>query len=140
MLIETVLTAILFMQVPSASPSGATLLGRVADGATPVAGAIVTISDRGFVKSVTTDGSGRFTLEPVPAGRYDFRMSAEGYAVFESTVVVRGGAHRNWISVTELVPADQQTVSVADLMRRPATTVVPKESRGQVVNGQQSLR
>src|SRR5260370_276159 len=69
MLIQSVLSVILAVSVSGVSPRGTKLLGRVSDGATPIAGAIVTISNRGFVKSTTTDGDGRFILEPVPSGR-----------------------------------------------------------------------
>jgi hypothetical protein len=97
--------------------------------------------NRGFVRSTITDGNGRFILEPVPSGRYDFRTSARGYAVLERPVVVRGGdSHRDWISVTALVPVDQQTVSVVELMRRRSPSVVPKGNRGQVANRQETLR
>jgi hypothetical protein len=140
MLIQTVLSAILAASLPGVNPGGTSLFGRVSDGATPIAGAIVTISSRGFVKSTLTDEGGRFTLQPVPAGRYDFRASAPRYAVFESHVIVHGGdSHRNWISVTDLVPVDQQTVSVADLMRHQQPAAVVKGVRGPATDGQ-SLR
>jgi hypothetical protein len=103
----------------SAGQAGSTLSGRVSDGSAPVAGAIVTVSSPGFLKSVTTDDSGRFSLEPVPPGRYEFRTSAHGYAVFECPVIVHSGySHRNWIDVKNLIPADRQTVSVLDLAAR----------------------
>ncbi len=141
MLIQTVLSAIIAMSVSGASPSGPTILGRVSDGTIPISGAIVTISNRGFVKSTTTDGNGRFILGPVPPGRYDFRMSAHDYAVFECPVSVRGGdSRKNWIGITDLVPVDQQTVSIVELMRRQPPKVVLKGNDGQVANGQQSLR
>jgi Carboxypeptidase regulatory-like domain len=139
MLIQTVLSAILAMSIPGGSLRGTALFGRISDGSTPVTGAIVTISNRGFVKSTTTDGNGRFILEAVPAGRYDFRTSALGYAVLECPVVVRGGdSHGNWIGVTALVPVDRQTVSVVELKRRQPPKVVPNGDRGQVANRQES--
>jgi Carboxypeptidase regulatory-like domain len=94
------------------------LSGEVSEHGAPVAGAIVTISNRGFAKSVATDAKGRFALEAVPPGRYEFRASAHGYAVFERGVVVRAEAHRNWIDVKDLVRVDQQSVSVADLANK----------------------
>ena len=112
---------ILAVAVPllSAGQAGSTLSGRVSDGSAPVAGAIVTVSNPGFLKSVTTDDSGRFSLEPVPPGRYEFRTSAHGYAVYECPVIVHSdGARRNWIEVKSLIPAGQQTVSVLDLAAR----------------------
>jgi hypothetical protein len=141
MLIQTVLSAMLAMSVSGVNLPGPVLVGRISDGGIPVSGAIVTISNREFVKSTTTDGNGRFMLQPVPSGRYDFRTSAQGFAVFERPVVVHGGdPHRNRVDVTALVPADQQTVSVVELMRRQPSTVVLKGDHGQVTNGQQSLR
>jgi hypothetical protein len=140
MLIQTVLSAILAASLPGVNPGGTSLLGRVSDGATPIAGAIVTISSRDFVKSTITDENGRFTLQPVPAGRYDFRTSAQRYAVFESHVIVHGGdSHRNWIRVTDLIPVDQQTVSVADLIRHQQPAAIVKGVRGPAADGQ-SLR
>src|ERR1017187_3657997 len=113
MLIQTFLSAVLAMSVSGVGPRETALIGRIADGTSPVSGAIVTISNRGFVKSMTTDESGRFILEAIPSGRYDFRTTAQGYAVFECPVVVHGGdSNRNRITVTALVPVDQQTVSV----------------------------
>jgi hypothetical protein len=141
MLIQIFLSAILAMSVFGASPRGALLTGQVLDGGTPVAGAVVTISNRDFVKSGTTDGEGRFLVEPVPPGRYNYRISAHGFAVMERSIVIHGhDSHRNWIGVTELIPADQQTVSVVDLARRPVSPrVVSKTNPAFVGNGQQSF-
>ena len=103
----------------SAGQGGSALSGRVSDGSAPVAGAIVTVSNPGYLKSVTTDADGRFVLERVPPGRYEFRTSAHGYAVFERPVIVHSyDFHRNWIDVNNLIPAGQQTVSVLDLAVR----------------------
>jgi hypothetical protein len=141
MLIQIFLSAILAMSVFGASPRGALLTGQVLDGGTPVAGAVVTISNRDFVKSGTTDGEGRFLVEPVPPGRYNCRISAHGFAVMERSIVIHGhDSHRNWIGVTEFIPADQQTVSVVDLARRPVSPrVVSKTNPAFVGNGQQSF-
>jgi hypothetical protein len=100
-----------------ASKAGSALSGRVSDGSAPVAGAIVTVSNPGFLKGVTTDDKGRFVLEPVPPGRYEFRTSAHGYAVFECPVIIHSDG-LNWIDVKKLIPADRQTVSVLDLAAR----------------------
>lgn len=92
------------------------LFGQVSERGFPIAGAIVTISSGEFVRSVTTDVNGRFAFKPVPPGRYDFRATAPGYAVFERAVTLRSeDSHRNWIEVKGLVPADHQTVSVGEL-------------------------
>ena len=103
-----------------AAQDGATLSGQVSDHGAPVAGAIVTISHRGFVKSVTTDADGRFAIDPVPVGRYDFRTTAHGYAIVERSVAV-SAVHRNGVDVS-LLPADQQSISVSDLQARKVAT------------------
>ena len=118
MLLQIALGSILAVSVLNAESQPA-LCGRVSAGDAPVADAIVTVSNRGFLKSVTTGDDGRFEVEPLPPGRYDFRASVPGYAIFERSVVVRlNDPHRNWIDVKDLVPADQQTVSVAHLAAR----------------------
>jgi hypothetical protein len=118
MLLQIVFGSILAVSVVNAGPQTA-LYGRVSVDAAPVAGAIVTVSNRGFLKSVTTGDNGRFVVEPLPAGRYDFRTSVPGYAIFERSVIVHAeDSHRNWIDVKDLMPADQQTVSIFDLVAR----------------------
>jgi uncharacterized membrane protein len=102
-----------------AGQDNSALSGQVSEHGAPVGGAIVTISNRGFIKSATTDAEGKFALEPVPAGRYDFRVSAHGYAVFERPVTVHAeNPQRNWMDVKDLIPADHQSVSVAELASR----------------------
>jgi hypothetical protein len=118
MLVQSVFGSILAVSVLNAEPQTA-LYGRVSEGAAPVAGAIVTLSNRGFLKSVTTGDDGRFVVEPVPSGRYDFRTTVAGYAIVERSVIVRADEpHQNWVDVKDLVPADQQTVGVLDLVAR----------------------
>ncbi|HLG97091.1 MAG TPA: carboxypeptidase-like regulatory domain-containing protein [Bryobacteraceae bacterium] len=97
-----------------AGPFETTLMGQVSKHGVPVPDAIVTISNRGFLKSATTDEAGRFALQPLPPGRYSLRISAHGCAVLERNAVVHPGA-TNWIEVTDLLGADEQSVSVADL-------------------------
>ena len=93
--------------------------GQVSDRGTPIPGAIVTISNDGFVRSVTSDRQGRFTFDGVPTGRYEFRTTAEGYAVFERPVTVRSRyVHRNRIDVKHLIAADEQTVAIGELPNR----------------------
>lgn len=121
MLVRAAVGMILGLCLLEAGQDGTTVFGQVSDHGSPIAGAIVTISNRGFVRSVTTDASGRFTLEPVPPGRYDFRTTAPGYAIIEHPVTLHpGDGHRNWIEVKSLTPVDQQTVSVGELAPRLA--------------------
>ncbi|HLK50001.1 MAG TPA: carboxypeptidase-like regulatory domain-containing protein [Bryobacteraceae bacterium] len=97
---------------------GAGLSGQISDHGLPVSGAIVTVDNGSFLGSVNTDGAGRFTFEQLRPGRYQFRASAHGYAVFERIVTVRANSGLNRIEVKDLIPADQQTVSVKELATR----------------------
>ncbi len=117
MLVRTLLGVVVAACALSASHADRTLCGRVSDGATPVAEAIVTISSQGLVMSATTGIDGGFAIHGVPAGRYDFRVAASGYSLSERVVIVHSyDSHRNWIDVNNLIPADRQTVSVNDLL------------------------
>ena len=118
MMLVRVVVGLIFAAWAWAGQDGRVLVGQVSDHGNPVAGAIVTVSNRGFLKSVTTDAEGKFVLQAVPAGRYDLRISAHGYAVNERTVILHSDARLNSIEVNDLVPFDQQTVSVAELATR----------------------
>jgi hypothetical protein len=119
MVFRTSLGLILAASFLGAGQGGTALSGRISDGTAPVINAIVTISNREFLKSVTSDGSGFFALESIPPGRYDFRTTAPGFAIFESSVVVHpDDSRKNWMEIKKLVPADQQVISVADFYPR----------------------
>src|SRR5215469_10888282 len=118
MLLRLFLAALLVLCM-EASQVETALLGQVSAHGTPIAGAIITISNRTFLKSVTTDDEGRFMLQPVPPGRYTLRTSAHGYAVSEQIVVVRpDNPHETLVAVKDLILADQQSISLFDLGRR----------------------
>lgn len=113
------LTMIFVMSGFSAILCATQLRGRISDHGAPVAGAIVTISSHGFVRSVQSDDQGRFSFEAVPRGQYEFRTTASGYAVFERPVVVRYPyIHRNRIDVKHLTAAGEQTVPINALPDR----------------------
>ena len=60
------------------------LQGIVLDKATnqPIAGAIVTVD---AILTATTDATGKFTIDKVPSGDYDFTVVAKGYAPFSGS-------------------------------------------------------
>ena len=72
----------------------------------------------GFVESVTSDGAGQFAFHSVLPGRYNLRVTATRYAVFESPVLISGNSARNRVEIKNLIPADQQTVSILSLLRK----------------------
>ena len=92
--------------------------GQVSDHGSPIANAIVTISNHDATRSITTDSTGRFAFEQMAAGNYDLRVTASGFAIFERELALRPARHRTWVEVKNLIPANQQTVSVAELGTR----------------------
>jgi hypothetical protein len=102
-----------------AETSGVTLFGQVSEHGAPVSGAVVTLGDGRFLQSVNTNSEGRYTFSAVPSGRYELRTSAHGYAVFERSVTIRSDkGHPVRVDVRDLLPSDQQTVSLNKLADR----------------------
>jgi len=60
------------------------LQGVVLDKATnqPIVGALVTVD---AILTATTDATGKFTIDKVPSGDYDFTVVAKGYASFSGS-------------------------------------------------------
>ena len=107
---------LLFMFICGVSASAEGLSGRVSSASAPLKDAIVTVSrPDGFVKSVVSSERGSFSFANLPAAQYNLRISAPGYAVYETTVAVSSKLPRTWIGVKELLPADRQTVSIQEL-------------------------
>lgn len=75
--------------LPPAGQYGS-LSGVVLDHATgkPIAGAIVTVD---AILSVTTDVNGAFNIEKVPAGDFDYTITAQGYAPISASALVQNG-------------------------------------------------
>jgi len=83
-----------------------TASGRVVgtDGA-PIAGATVTIisNAQGFERTVTTDSSGSFRAQQLPAGDYAFEIRADGYETYSDPAVsITAGASANQFSLTRI--------------------------------------
>ena len=95
------------------------------DSAKQLTGAIVTVTTpAGYVASVTTNKSGNFSFASLPAGEYDFRVTARGFAIYERQVTVSNDAGVRELVIRLLVPANKQTVSVTELQRPEITRVV----------------
>jgi TolB protein len=60
------------------------LQGVVVDQATnqPVAGALVTVD---AILTVTTDANGKFSIDKVPSGDFDYTIEAKGYATISGS-------------------------------------------------------
>jgi hypothetical protein len=92
--------------------------GRVFDtgGTHQLANAIVTMtSDHGPMASVETNRNGEFTFDALPAGVYNFRITAHGYAIYEREVTLSPNGGMRELTVRLMVPADKQTISVGEL-------------------------
>jgi len=76
----SVLSLFIFLLLPGVA-SAATLTGRVTDpDGRPVAGARVIVATAiGTAADRTTDASGAFAIDHVPAGRYEIRVLADGF-------------------------------------------------------------
>jgi hypothetical protein len=112
------------MPLLAADAVHARFAGRVfdGDGAKQIASAIITVSTpAGYVSSVTTNKAGEFSFASLPGGEYDFRVTAHGYAIYERQITVSGDAGVKELDIRMLVPANRQTVSVADLRRLDVT-------------------
>ncbi len=89
LLMVTSLAACNLDQLP---PPGqySTVSGHILDRGTnqPVAGAIVTIDT---VLTATTDASGAFSIDKVPAGTVDYTVTADGYTLVSATANAQPG-------------------------------------------------
>jgi len=117
---KTILFMLAALPLLAADASNARFTGRVFDieGNKQVANAIVTVTTpNGYIASVTTNPAGEFSFAALPAGEYDFRVTARGFAIYERQVTVSPTAGVRQLDIRMLVPADKQTVSVAELRK-----------------------
>ncbi len=80
----------LLIAAPVSAQTG-TLVGRVTDAATgePLPGATVSVVS--MTIGAATETNGRYRIEQVPAGERTIRVSFVGYALRDTTVIVRAG-------------------------------------------------
>ena len=105
--------------------------GRVFDGegSKLIPNAIVTVTTpAGYVASVETNKAGAFSFNSLPSGEYDFRVTAHGFAIYERKVTVSQDAGVRELDIRMLVPANRQTVSVAELQTPDITHTRPSNN------------
>ncbi|HXI22993.1 MAG TPA: carboxypeptidase regulatory-like domain-containing protein [Pyrinomonadaceae bacterium] len=91
------------------------LKGSVTDefGSVIVGAAVVATDANGATKTATTTNDGNFTLSGLAPGKYDVKVSAQGFANFENAeVAVTAGAAQKF-DVTLKVTIEQQKVTVS---------------------------
>jgi protocatechuate 3,4-dioxygenase beta subunit len=128
---KTIFGMLLALPLLAASAGHLGLRGRILDGqgARQIPEAIVTVSTpAGYVSSVVTNQAGEFSFASLPAGAYDFRVTAHGYAIYEREMTVSATGGVRELDIRMLVPVDKQTVSVSQLMQPAVTQSVSSES------------
>ena len=109
---------IMLAALPLLAADAANFSGRVFDvaGDKQIAGAIVTVTTpEGYISSVVTNKAGEFAFATLPAGEYDFRVTAHNFAIYERQITVSASAGVKQLDIRMLVPTNKQTVSVAEL-------------------------
>jgi hypothetical protein len=117
---RTALIILAALPLLAANGNSESMRGRVfdIDGSKQVPNAIVTVSTAsGYVASVVTDRNGEFNFAALPAGEYDFRVTARGFAIYERQLTVADNGGVRELDIRLLVPADKQTVSVSELRK-----------------------
>jgi hypothetical protein len=107
------------------------LRGRILDaqGVKQLPDVIVTLSTpSGYISSVVTNKAGEYSFASLPAGQYDFRVTAHGYAIYEREMTVSANGGVRELDIRMMVPANKQTVSVSELMNPAITQSVSTES------------
>ena len=104
-----------------AANAAATLHGHVADptGAL-IPGAEVTIlsADGKTVTSVSADSAGSYTVHGLKPGGYVVRAESQGFALFDSPVIVLGPGQIKRVDISMAIATAQQNVEVTDETRQ----------------------
>jgi hypothetical protein len=128
---KAVLIMLAALPLLAASVGHLGLRGRILDahGVGQLSDAIVTVSTpAGYVSSVVTNHAGEYSFPSLPAGEYDFRVTAHGYAIYEREVTVAASGGVRELDIRMMVPVNKQTVSVLELMNPAVTESVSSES------------
>jgi len=93
----------------------ASVTGTVTDGsgaAIPNAQVTVSLADKGFTRTTTTNGSGDFLVAAVPIGAVDVSVAAQGFKKYQAKGVVLSVAEKARIDITMEVGAANVEVTV----------------------------
>ena len=116
----------------------ATVRGVVTDpsGAT-IPGATITLTGKGGTRQVKSDNLGVYSIPGVPAGAYDVRVSAKGFAEYQTQGLQVSGATMTF-DIPLLVATDAQSVTVTTDQNRVTTD--PSQNVGAIVLKQEDLK
>lgn len=92
------------------------LKGLVSDpSGAAIPGATITVSGQGgFVKVVTSDADGKFTLSGIPGGQYMIRVSSVGFSLFEQANFEIAAGKQITINAKLNIEAARQEITVTD--------------------------
>ncbi|MBI3399777.1 MAG: TonB-dependent receptor [Acidobacteria bacterium] len=114
-----------------AQPGSATLTGIVLDpdgNAIPNAAVVLRSDATGFVRAISTDGTGRFSVDGIPAGAYVVEVTASGFIqTRRANVQLVAGKTEN-VSVALAVAGVSEAVTVSAALPAAAQTAVSQGS------------
>jgi len=92
-----------------------TLKGQVSDefGGVIVGASVIAVDPSGVEKTVTTNGDGNFVINGLAPGKYTVRVTAPGFATYESANVELLAGRSQELKVTLTVTIEQQKVTVS---------------------------
>jgi hypothetical protein len=96
-----------------------------------IPGASVTLSGTGgFVKVVSSDAEGKFTIANLPGGKYTIRVSSTGFNLFEQQNFELQGGRQVTINAMLNIASEKQQITVTDSV---AIDLDPASNVGQLV-------
>jgi hypothetical protein len=96
-----------------------------------IPGASITLSgDGGFIKVVSSDADGKFTIANVPGGKYTIRVSSTGFTLFEQQGFDIQGGRQITVNAKLNIASEKQQITVTDSV---ALDLDPASNVGQLV-------
>jgi len=101
--------------VALAQQGAGALKGQVSDefGGVIVGATVVAVNPTGVAKTATTNGEGNFVLNGLAPGKYTIKVTAIGFANYESAEVESVAGRTQQLDITLKVTIEQQKVTVA---------------------------